>query len=82
MTPLAVVVALAAAVCFAFASAVQQRAAKQEKAHRTFDPRLLLRLLHRPMWIASWAPDAAGSVLQALALRFGPLSLVQPILVS
>jgi len=82
VTPLAIVVALAAAVCFAFASAVQQRAAKREKPHRTFDPRLLLRLLHRPMWLASWAPDAAGSVLQALALRFGPLSLVQPILVS
>ena len=82
MTVLAVVVALAAAICFALASAVQQRAAKQEKPHRTLDPRLLLRLLHRPMWLASWAPDVGGSVLQALALRFGPLSLVQPILVS
>jgi drug/metabolite transporter (DMT)-like permease len=82
VTLLAVAVALVAAVCFALTSAVQQRAAKQEKPHRTFDPRLLLRLLHRPMWLASWAPDVAGSILQALALRFGPLSLVQPIMVS
>jgi drug/metabolite transporter (DMT)-like permease len=34
------------------------------------------------MWLFSWAPDLAGTGLQALALRFGPLSLVQPIMVS
>jgi hypothetical protein len=46
------------------------------------DPRLLLRLLRRPLWLAGWAPDVAGVGLQALALRAGPITLVQPLLVS
>jgi drug/metabolite transporter (DMT)-like permease len=79
---LAVVIALAAATSFALSTVLQQRAVKREKRHRTLDPRLLLRLVRRPMWLASWAPDLAGTGLQTLALRFGPLSLVQPILVG
>ena len=79
---LAILITLAAGASYAVASAVQQRAAKQEKPHRALDPRLLLRLLRRPMWLASWVPDLAGTGLQALALRFGPLVLVQPLLVS
>lgn len=82
MKVLAVVVALAAAACFALTSAVQQRAAKREPPHRTLDPRLLLRLARRPMWLASWVPDLAGTGLQTLALRFGPLALIQPLLAS
>jgi drug/metabolite transporter (DMT)-like permease len=82
LTVLAAVVALVAAACMALTSALQQRAARQEKPHRSLDPRLLLRLVRRPMWLASWAPDLAGTGLQALALRFGPLALVQPILVA
>jgi drug/metabolite transporter (DMT)-like permease len=79
---LAVVVALVAATSFALSTVLQQRAVKKEKPHPTLDPRLLLRLVRRPMWLASWAPDLAGTGLQALALRLGPLSLVQPIMVS
>jgi drug/metabolite transporter (DMT)-like permease len=79
---LAVVIALTAAACFALTSAVQQRAAKQEPPHRTLDPRLLLRLARRPLWLASWVPDLAGTGLQTLALRFGPLALIQPLLAS
>lgn len=82
MTVLAVVLALAAATSFALSTVLQQRAVKHEKRHRTLDPRLLLRLVRRPMWLASWVPDFAATGLQTLALRFGPLSLVQPILVS
>ncbi len=82
MRVLAVVIALAAAACFALTSAVQQRAAKQERPHRTLDPRLLLRLARRPLWLASWVPDLAGTGLQTAALRFGPLALIQPLLAS
>lgn len=46
------------------------------------DPRLLIHLLRRPLWLFGWVPDAAGTGLQALALRFGPLALVQSVLVS
>jgi drug/metabolite transporter (DMT)-like permease len=82
VTLLAVVIALAAAACFALTSAVQQRAAQQEKPHPTLDPRLLLRLARRPLWLASWVPDLAATGLQILALRFGPLALIQPLLAS
>jgi drug/metabolite transporter (DMT)-like permease len=82
MSPAAVLVAITSATGFAVASVLQQRAAKQEKPYGTFDPRLLVRLLRRPLWLGSWLPDLAASGLQALALRLGPLALVQPILVT
>lgn len=82
MNTLAVVLGLAAATCFALSSAMHQRAAKQERPRVALDPRLLFRLLHRPLWLFGWIPDGAGTALQALALRFGPLALVQSVLVS
>jgi drug/metabolite transporter (DMT)-like permease len=82
MNAVAILLALASASFFGLSSAVQQRAAKQEHPRAALDPRLLLRLVRRPMWLLSWFPDFAGTGLQALALRFGPLALVQPVLVS
>jgi len=79
---LAILLAAGAAGCFALSSALQQRAAKREERHPALDPRLLVRLVRRPVWLLSWLPDAAGTGLQALALRFGPLAFVQPVLVG
>lgn len=82
MNALALVLALASASFFGLSSAMEQRAAKQESSRRALDPRLLIRLVRRPLWIFGWVPDAAGAGLQALALRFGPLAFVQSVLVS
>ncbi|RKR86304.1 hypothetical protein BDK92_0528 [Micromonospora pisi] len=82
MTPLAVLLALCAAACFATGAALQQRAARREPAHHTFDPRLFMRLLRRRSWLFGKIPDITGTLLQALALRYGPLTLVQPLLIS
>ncbi len=82
MNPAVAVAALGAAACFALSSALEQRAAKQEKPATPLDPRLLVRLLHRPTWLIGSIPDAVGTGLQALALRFGPLVLVEPLLIS
>ncbi len=82
MNPVAVVAGLGAAAAFALGSALEQRAAKQEKQATALDPRLLVRLLHRPSWVISGVPEAAGTGLQALALNFGPLAFVEPLLVS
>ncbi len=82
MTATAVVIALAAACCYAIASTLQHLAARRERPQSTLDPRLLARLLRRPIWLAGGAADIAGAGLHATALAFGPLSLVQPLLVS
>lgn len=82
MTAIALVLALGSAACNALSTVLQQRAAKQARPRVALDPRLLIQLLRRPMWLFSWLPDFAGTGLQALALRFGPLALVQPALVS
>ena len=82
MNVLAILLGLSSAACFAVSSVLEQHAAKQERPTRTIDPRLLLRLVRRPMWLFGWFPDALGTTLQALALRFGPLALVEPLLVS
>ncbi|MCX4472150.1 DMT family transporter [Micromonospora sp. NBC_01655] len=82
MTILAVACALAAASCFAVSTVMHQRAAKRQRRHAALDPRLLLRLLRTRLWRLGWAPDVAGAGLQALALRFGPLTLVQPLMAS
>jgi drug/metabolite transporter (DMT)-like permease len=78
----AVLLGLGSAVFFAVGSAIEQHAAKQEKPTRTLDPRLLLRLLHRPLWLFGWIPDGVGTVLQAAALNVGALALVEPLLLS
>jgi hypothetical protein len=79
---MAVLFGIGSAVCFAFGSALEQHAAQQEKPTRTLDPRLVLRLLHRPLWLFGWVPDAGGTVLQAIALSYGALALVEPLLLG
>lgn len=82
MNIVAVPAAFGSAVCFAVASALEQSAAKQEAPSQPLDLRLIARLAHRPRWLLGWIPEAAGTGLQALALNFGPLALVEPILIS
>ena len=78
----AILLGLAAAVLFAVGSAMEQSTTKQEKVSRTLDPRLILHLLRRPRWVLGWVPMIGGTVLQALALRIGPLALVEPLLLA
>lgn len=78
----AVFVALAAALAFASSSVAEQRSTRQVPRRGVLSPRLLLDLLARPLWVAAIALNAVGSVLQVVALHFGALALVQPVLVS
>ncbi|WP_319462836.1 DMT family transporter [Micromonospora sp. RTP1Z1] len=79
---LAVAAALAAAFFFALSTTIHQRAAKRQPPRRALDPRLLLRLVRTRMWQLGWVPGTAGALSQAVALRFGPLTVVQPLLAS
>jgi hypothetical protein len=78
----ALVVGLAAAVCYSCAAVLQHRAARQEARFTTLDPRLLVRLARRRLWLAGLVADLLGAALHASALAIGPLALVQPLLVG
>jgi drug/metabolite transporter (DMT)-like permease len=75
-----VALALAAALCFALASVLQQQAAVAVPSEHSLRFRLLTNLVRRPRWLAGIVIDGCGYVLQVLALDRGPLSLVQPLL--
>lgn len=77
-TVIAVIAALSAACCFAFAAVMQHRAAR-DTGGTALSPALLLRLARNPRWVAASALSALSFAIQALALAFGPLTLVQPL---
>jgi drug/metabolite transporter (DMT)-like permease len=77
----AVPVALLAAVLFALSWALQHVAARREAQYEVLDPRLLVRLCRRPLWLAGRLAATAGVGVQFWALRLGPLSVVAPLMV-
>ena len=76
----AVAAALAGAMIYGLSAVLEQRSVGQVPERGVFAPRLLWDLAHRPIWLASIVATLAGAALQAIALHFGPLALVQPIL--
>jgi hypothetical protein len=78
----AVPVAIAGAACMGLASAAQAKATKQVPDHATLHPKLLTHLVRRPVWLMGIGATVAGLGLQFAALGFGPLLLVQPLLVT
>jgi drug/metabolite transporter (DMT)-like permease len=78
----AVPAALVGAACMGLASAAQARATHQVRESRTLSPRLLVDLARRPVWLIGVVATIAGLGLQVVALGFGPLILVQPLLVT
>jgi len=82
MVLIAVVAALGCAACFAAASVAQQRATRTVPESHNLSFRLLVDLLHRPRWLAGVAASGGGLGLQAVALHFGGLVLVQPLIVT
>jgi drug/metabolite transporter (DMT)-like permease len=80
-TLIAVAAGLASGACFAMASVWQQRAAASAPVKMALTPRLLLFLARRPLWLAGMGAGLVSFALQALALAYGPLTLVQPLIV-
>ncbi|HET7530093.1 MAG TPA: DMT family transporter [Mycobacteriales bacterium] len=78
----AVLAALAAGCTFAVGSVLQQMAARDAPPEVALSWRLLAYLVRRPRWLAGIGCDVGSFGLQALALGFGPISLVQPLLVT
>ena len=78
---IAIVASLAGAAVYGLSAVLEQRSVHQVAERGVFAPRLLVDLARRPVWLASIVATIAGAALQAIALHFGPLSLVQPIMV-
>src|SRR5204862_3679820 len=74
--------ALGSAFLYALAAVAQQRAAVAEPLEHSLRLRLLINLLHRPLWLLGLACDVGAFLLQFWALDHGSLVLVQPLLVS
>lgn len=79
---LAVLFALCAAVFAAIGIVVRQRATMDVPPEKGVSAVMLRTLLRRKLWWAGTAAAVAGYAFQALALGFGSLLLVQPVLVS
>lgn len=77
----AVLFAVAAGACFAVANLVQQRASRSQRPG-ALSPRLVLQLVRNRTWLIGLGLVATSYGLQSVALSFGPLSLVQSIMVS
>ena len=78
---LAVLFGAATALSNAIAVATQHIASTRS-AQRMKAWALALHLVRQPLWLFGWVALSGSLVFQALALHFGPMSLVQPILVS
>ena len=76
----AVVLALGAALLFAFGAVAQQQAAATNAD--AGGGRLILRLLTNPRWLAASFGNLLGYGLQATALAAGSLLVVQPLLIG
>jgi drug/metabolite transporter (DMT)-like permease len=76
----AILLAVAASFCTATASICQRQGARSVETTSGFDLRLIFRLARRPIWLLGIASMIGGFLFQLTALRYGALTLVQPIL--
>jgi hypothetical protein len=76
------VLALVAAFLFGLSSVLQHQAAQAAAPERSMRPGLLLDLVRRPRWVVGQVTATSGFAAQAVALSFGALSVVQPLVVT
>lgn len=82
MTGAGILVALAASVANAFAVALQAEEARQSPLSEGGHASLLVRLAHRPRWLAGTGLMIVAWPLQILALTWAPITVVQPTLAA
>ncbi len=77
-----ILLAILAAAAFAVASVAQHRAAARTETHDTLDPTLMVELAKDKLWLAGTGGDVVGFGLQAVAMGFAPVIVVQPLLTA
>lgn len=84
--PLVVLASLGSTAFFALATALKHSSARALPRVRGLGPRGLVKFMlatsRHPLWLGGIACDVGGVALQVLALHFGALAVVQPLLVS
>jgi hypothetical protein len=81
MQTVAVITALVAALLFGISSVADQRSTKRVKTEKALSPAILLDLVKQPLWLGAIVTNVAAFALQVVALSFGSLAVVQPLLV-
>ena len=76
------VAAIAAGMALAATGVLQQRAASSRPTDEQFSLPMLARLARNKIWLAGLGAAVLSYGFQAVALTFGPLALVQPLVVS
>jgi drug/metabolite transporter (DMT)-like permease len=76
------VAAIIAGLCMAAAGVLQQRAASSRPSGERMSLRLMKSLVTDRTWLLGITGAVLSYVFQAVALAFGPLALVQPLIVS
>jgi hypothetical protein len=79
---IAVLAALAGSLVFGVSSVAEQRGTQRVERRPPLSPKLLLDLIRQPLWLAAIGATVVGFAFQIVALSFGPLALVEPILIS
>lgn len=82
MNVIAVSAALASATGFAVSTSLQHHAAGQAPESVRDTAGFVRHLLSKPTWLIGQVLALASFLLHAVALHFGPIALVQPIVVS
>ena len=82
MDEVAAILALLAAVCFALAATLWQKASLSLTGVSFRHPKSFLVLLTQSVWLLGLAAQIVGVALQAAALDRGRVSIIQPLLVS
>jgi drug/metabolite transporter (DMT)-like permease len=81
-TTLAVVLAIGAGMMYALASYFQHRGASSQSRELSLKWGLLAGLLRTPSWLVGTGLDLGAYGLEAVALAFGSLVVVQPLMVT
>jgi hypothetical protein len=81
MQSVAVVTAVVAALLFGISSVADQRSTKRVKTEKALSPAILVDLVKQPLWLGAIVTNLGAFALQVVALSFGSLAVVQPLLV-
>lgn len=76
---LSICFALGAAALYGTSSVLQQAAAQGESDMPIVGLTVIRRLIRRPRWLLAISLSVISFIVQAVALAFGPLALVQPL---